>query len=382
MRRAILLWAGLLIGISSVLLLVIRPLADGARAPWWESEWRSHPEVLATVRARRAAFAEEERLQQAWLRAHARAVASASALRADQPFTVLAHTGVPPVVRSRFDSIARAELLAIGAPIPRHRVLLAIEVDSTLTVGWPYQRIIVLPQRASDPCTVIMRVSRTRSTQLGLHPEDRLLGTCAFYAAFGTPGAGTDTWLRATRQGSVAYLQAPPALAADTGMIDPSAYRRDRPLHLRGCRAGRLDGCAAAISPSAANAQPFDIDSYQYFYEGPALRDWSPTEVIVRSPGSVSNSLSPVSHGLTAALAKVLGPERFGTLWRSERGIEQEFERQEGRPLAAWTSEHVLGRMEPYDPGPGLPGLQVALALAILASTAAVAFVRAPRQLS
>jgi hypothetical protein len=381
MRRAILRWAGLLAGISVALVLVIRPLESGPSEPWSEREWRSHPEVLAALRARRAALVEEERLQQLWIRAHARAVASASALRADQPFTVLASNSVPPVVRSRFDSIARAELRASGAPTPRHRVVLAIELDSTLRVGWPYQRIVVLPQRPDDPCTVIMRVSRTKSREFGLHAEDRLLGTCAFYAAFGTPGTGTATWLRETRQGSVAFLETPPGQAADTGMIDASAYRREWPLHLRGCRAGRLDGCAAAISPTAANAQPFDL-RYQYYFEEYSSQDWSPTDVDVNWPGSLANSLSAVSYGLTAALAKELGPERFGTLWRSERGIEQEFERQEGRLLAAWTGEYVLTRMKPYNPGPGLPTVQVAFALAIITAAAVLAFLRAPRQMS
>lgn len=381
MSRAIVRWAGLLAGVSIALILVIRPLDHAPSEPWWEREWRSHPEVLATGRARRAAIADEERLKELWLRAHARAVASSSALRVDQPFTVLASNTVPPVVRARLDSIARAELRATGEAAPRHRVVVAIEVDSTLTVGWPYLRIIVLPQQPGDPCTVIMRVSRTKSTQFGLHPEDRLLGTCAFYAAFGTPGAGTDAWLRETRQGSVAFLQTPAGQAADTGMIDASAYRRDWPLHLRSCRAGQFAGCAAAISPSAANRQPFDI-RYRYYFEEVSTPDWSPTEVIVRWPGSLTSSLSSVSYGLTAALAKDLGPERFGTLWRSDRGIEQEFERQEGRPLASWVGEYVLRRMEPYDPGPGLPAVQVAFALAILTAAGAVAFLRSPRHMS
>jgi hypothetical protein len=381
MSRAILRWAGILAGVSAVLILVIRPLAEEPSEPWWERDWRGYPQVLEAGRARRAALAEEERLQRTWLRAHARAVAAASAPRAEAPYTLLAAAGVPPVVRSRFDSIAREELRATGQPAPRHRVVLAIELDTALAVAWQYERITVLPQRERDPCTVIMRVSRTKSPYFGLNPEDRLLGTCAFYAAFGTPGAGTAAWLRETRHGSVAYLHTPPAQAADTGMIPQSDYRRDWPLHLRGCRAGRLDACAAAISPTLANAQPFDVER-DYYAEFSTTRDRSPAEVIVRSPASLSSSLSPVSFGLTAALAKDLGAERFGALWRSERGIEQEFERQEGRPLAAWTGEYVLRRMEPYDPGPGLPAVQVAFALAILAATVAVVYFRVPRQLS
>jgi hypothetical protein len=385
MSRQILRWAGLIAGISIVLAVAIRPLDEGPREAWWEQDWRSHPELLEAGRARRAAFNEEERLKRAWLQAHARAVATASASRADQPFTLLAAAGVPPVVSARYDSIARSELRATGEPAPRHRVVLAIELDSSLSIGWPYQRIVVLPQRASDPCTVIMRVSRTsvnrtRSSYFGLHPEDRLLGTCAFYAAFGTPGAGTATWLRDTRQATVAYLQPPPAQATDTGRIDATWYR-DFPLQLRGCRAERLDACAAVISPTAASAQPFYIEDQTYFEEF-ARRDWSATDIVERSPRSLSSELAPVSYGLAAALVKDLGPERFGTLWRSDRGIEQEFERQEGRPLAAWAGEYILTRMEPYDAGPGLPAVQVAFAVAILAFGTALTLLRSPRQLS
>lgn len=374
-------WVALLGGIALVATVALWPRhAERDYYDWEESGWVDHPEVLEALRASRAANTHFSDLRRRWIRVDSRALAAAN--RDARGLTVTTSAGLRPENRSRFEQFARRELGGLGISEPRHPVAVRIELDTSREAGTFYERITVLPRAVTEPCVVIIRTNASTSRQMTLHAEDRLLGTCAFFAAFGPPGAATVRWLVDTRGLSAEYLQPPPGLAADTGRIVTSSYRRERPLSLRACRAGLLAACGQLVEPTAGRA---DWDAFgRRPWEEPAssrLTDDYP-EVMVRWPGALAQELMPLSGGLLARLAEELGAERFEALWRSEAGLASEYERREGRTLEEWTREYVLSRTAPYDPGPGIPALPAALGIAIVLGFAALATLRARRVMS
>ena len=74
----------------------------------------------------------------------------------------------------------------------------------------------MLPERPGDACVVVFRLPTAQRTSFTPAATQRLLGTCAFYAAFGQPGEGTQRWLAETRGVSARYLVRPSAFADDT----------------------------------------------------------------------------------------------------------------------------------------------------------------------
>ena len=302
----------------------------------------------------------------------------------------LAHTLPPVPVQTplvRFDpripsgavdhlrATIASELSAVSANPPRHALAVIVVVD-TGRIGGVYRRAVVLPGRGEEPCTVVLTVVLTEAlihaATLTLSPTDRLLGTCAFYAAYGAPGAATAAWLRESRAASAQFLQLP---SGYTG----SMRRRQLDAGFTAeasCRAGRREACLTLFAPSRGV---------------PIFEDQTPAESLESTavPGTQSYwtlwylpeeyLLQP---GMLGALASELGPLHFGELWRGDRSIADGYRAREGRPLDEWLYEYIAARTLPYSAGPGIGALAWLLASGLVVLAVAATLRRTPRVLS
>lgn len=328
---------------------------------WREWGWEHDSVVLGAIRTREPLRQRANLLERRWEYAEARA-SVAPATSADG-LTLVTPGDFPPARRTALEAAARAELRLAGVQVPKHPVTVRVLADTGRDGNYRYRRFVVLPSSATDPCGIVLRAPSHRLRSLELASEDRLLGTCAFYAAFGDPGAGMARWLRDTRATTAAYLTPPPTVAADTALLDATwrRYYSDELLVVRGCRAHVARACEMAMTPDLASVRAVAIDGLSPGFE--AL--WEDADVVPYGAGVLDHPAAPVTFGLLGALAADLGERRFAAIWTSDLAPPEAFERLEARPLAAWMDEHVAREVRPYrrGPGPALPQMIVALAL-------------------
>ena len=216
--------------------------------------------------------------------------------------------------------------------------------------------------------------------RLGLDGSGDLLGTCAFYAAFGAPGTAVDAWLHSTRFASARYLSSTSSTRDESTELDLSAsfalYYRDG-FQMASCRAGRSASCAAFFSPDPRAVPPFEPQ--------PALLD----ELASFEPGTEVGSFYRfdggdwnAQGGLLNALATDLGRERFGEMWRGPNSLAESYAAEAGRPLAEFVADYVARRTLPYRAGPGLPPVPAALGIGLTLLALVIALRYAPRKAS
>jgi hypothetical protein len=274
------------------------------------------------------------------------------------------------------------ELRGAGSDPIRYPITIIARLDTSLA-GGIYTQAIVLPERAGEPCTVVFSLPAAQRNKFQASAAHRVLGTCAFYAAFGAPGAATTRWLLETRGASARYLKPPSAFAGDTSRMRLGVTYigwDNLSESLLRCRMAIAEGCDRFIGP----------DTYSPgFYEQVEAVAIDRTPLRTAFPGvDVLNSTtwSPdgprLRAGALAALAAELGSERFGALWRDERGLQDAYAASAGRPLSSWVARYVESRTSEYVAGPGIPALQVALALVIALAAFGLGVTRSPRQMT
>lgn len=310
-------------------------------------------------------------------RATARELAPTSA---PPGLTVRPGAGVPSTVVDVITTTARAEVAALGVDQARHPVVVmaVAEFDGPQA---RYSRTIVLPTSPEGPCTVIVQIPNKQFKSFNISAVDRILGTCAFHARYGTPGAATNTWLRETRVARAAYLTPPASRGEDTTMVRSGRWPFSTALPLRGCRAGRPALCDLLLSPNPASNDTLD---YAYYFEGSGTEARRSrrfhSDVVVFGATELGSDRANVLAGLLAGMARSIGPERFGSLWRGDGPIAG-FERSEGRPASAWAAEFLSTRVHAEDVGAGIT-LGIAVLTALLATGIAVLAIRiTPRQM-
>lgn len=281
-------------------------------------------------------------------------------------------------VRRRFDD----EVREAGGGASRFPLALVVRIDSTNPTGI-YQRAVALPERAGDPCTIVLTVPFNLRNTLFLVATQRLLGTCAFYAAHGAPGPEVERWLRDTRVASAQYIARPNAFVGDTADLDLSArwygFTTDAAALVR-CRTGAEEACLRWLSPDPSAPALFE----QSREAGRAI-DRTPLATVAPGTeayqsGSWGGDLYLLRGGLLGAMAQELGPQRFGALWRDGRPLEESFRANEGRTLGAWVADYVAERTEPYVAGPGLRLLPILLSLALAVGATLLGIFRSPRR--
>ncbi len=308
-----------------------------ASRPWWEQAYEGDSAALANERAARAALVRRAQLESQWRRAHAHARIVEVPVRAG--LTVVSDPAIPAATRRVFEEAVRAELDAIGATVPRHPIVLRIESDTTSIVGFHYRTGIVLPATADGACGVFITVPSRQRRAPTISAWDRVLGTCAFFAAYGTPGPGMRDWLLRTRATAAEYLTPPPAIAGAPQVVAIAPWRRE--YELAACRAGVAAWCEELIERRGLRPLTM-IES--------ALGDSivAAPNVAIRTNGLLAGERSVVNGGLLTALAKELGDRRFAMLWTSDEGPSTTYAALEGLPLSTWVNEHVAEHVAPY----------------------------------
>jgi len=316
-------------------------------------------------------------------RAEAREIARAlPTVRAEEPFVRIdPRLGKESAerLRRRFDS----ELREAGGDVPKHAIALVVRVDSANPTAI-YYRAVALPDRAGEACTIVLTVPFNQRNSLYLVATQRLLGTCAFYAAHGAPGPEVERWLRDTRFAAAQYLQRPGAFVGDTAKlrlrVQWYGFGADAASLVR-CRTGVEADCLLFLSPDPARPAIFEESRGGAAVDRSALVTVAPGTDVYLS-GSWGGETYQLRGAMLAAMADELGPERFGALWRDSRPLEESFRANEGRSLGAWVVQYVAERVEPYVAGPGLRLLPIFLSLAVLVGASLLGIFRSQRRMT
>lgn len=279
------------------------------------------------------------------------------------PTKLIMLPGIEPRRARAFEQDVRAEFAALGVPrVPVRIVLLA---DSQLSAQ--YRKSTVIPQHDSQPCVVVVAISG-RGRADGAFEDDRLLGTCAFYAKFGQAGSGMRAWLEASRgiaagiDTALPRTQAPRTLRKLTGGLIGQLPAE------AACLAGNDDGCAESV------LSPLDIRSIKPIVP-PSERT---AGVFVSFNGS--NRYGPGS--LLAEMREFVGDQRFEQIWTSSEDPATAFKTATGEHIAVFARPILLREALPHEPGPMRSGLPLLLSLGVGATAAALAITRTRRERS
>ena len=187
------------------------------------------------------------------------------------------------------------------------------------------------------------------------------LGTCAYYARFGTPGHAVDQWLGSRAFDLVQYPWGL-ALPADSAW-PPLQLDRNQPWFWAfvyrfpstgvACIAGRRLACRAAVLAKGVGDPGSAIVS--------AERAW------LHPPAPAG------AERYFADLVDHLGPERFGRLWNSELPVDTALAAALREPVGEWTRRWQATLVPPIRLGPVAP--PSAIVLAALFGVAAVVLV-------
>lgn len=348
-----------------------RPAGGGGSAAL-VSATESMYSVADTSRALDDAYARADSRSRA--RAHEGALATTPSVaprtvRMSDQFSFVIDTGISVKSRALVEKIARQE-----APSPQAKIAIITMIDPYLFFP-RYRRLVVLPSSPDGPCTVVLRLSFRFPVFNGTGDNDRLLGTCAFYAKFGAPGRGMRDWLERTGLRSAGYLQ-PPASHGVGGQLTPMHVSSlGRIGVVAACRAKR-EGACDRLFDAEESATPSAFGR-------PLVRvsDLSFDDVSLSSPFTHGSPTATVGTGLLASLAADLGDDRFRTLWRTDTPLRETFEQTEGRPLAAWVESFVDARMYEYHAGPAPTNIQWAAILIVFGVALSMAL-RSTRKLT
>lgn len=368
--------ATLLFAVSAVVLLVpgAAPVERDRFMGWYPED----PELETAARRRWAIGRTEAALEEALDRVDARERARAARRGAGPGLTFRMDPAIPAALRSEIEVAARDEIAAAGPGAPRHPVVVAAALADDRRPS-RYLRWVVLPGQSAEPCVVLLRFSPAAVLTERLEVTDRVLGSCAFYAAFGAPGAGMSAWLLSTGLRSAGYLQPPAAIAEDTTRIAiPRTASGTISLGLWACAAGRADACRGIFSPERDGIRSLRWDALSL--SPPQMIETD--EVAVFSSTSLSSAFSPVSYGLLAAMATAIGPAQFESVWRSTEPPEEAFQSQMGEPIEAWLGRHVAARIEPYHAGAMPPVSRTLAVIALIVGAGAAGIGWAPRRVS
>lgn len=346
---------------------------DGDEANWLQRFlWDPQERELYGAWARASGAAASLRLDFAQLESVEKAKQAAAA---DGGLRVLIEPDVGEKARRSVLEAVRRELDAIGASTPRYPVAIAMLRDTTQR--WHYRRTVVLPREVGAPCTVVVRERGRSPAFAGVVSGDRVLGACAFYAAYGAPGAGMQDWLTRTRMRSASYLLgrtvATELETARSADMRPRAYSASQ--HVAACRAGRSDGCLRLFNAEEVDARAMFTEREPNFQVA-GLASYDPNTLRVGEP------MSATSYGLLGALAHDLGPAAFERIWTSDAGPAAAYEAETGDPLDTWVAQHVSGIVPEYHAGPLPPVGKLMLLTLLITVTAGGAIRFSRRQLS
>lgn len=348
-------------------------IAPGDR-PQVERDWRSwryrtSPQVLAAAEAWIAVRDTVAAQEHVWelTDSRERAVRALPASAAREGFAVVADADVPAAFRDGIESVVREEIGEIAGGRAQYPVVVRVLVDTIVHPVNTYRRAVVLPQVAGEPCNVIMRLSRNTQAWSQRAGRERLLGTCGFYAAYGAPGVGMHAWLLETGMRTAAYVSSPVPWVTRTEQLNAESW-----LELAACRTGRTAGCADIFNGRR--------ERLQWFMETRLIE--STPGVSVQAPLVYFNAYERVSRGLLGEISRSLGPVTFAALWQSAEPPERAMQQLTGMSPAEWVQQRVAVSVRPYNPGPSVPTLPLAMGLLLFAGLTTWTMVRVKREMT
>ena len=297
-----------------------------------------------------------------------------AALPAGQP-RLLIDPLLPATHRSVIERAVARQWASLRIGHARVAVVVAVVVDTLPRRDLPgggrgqvaYDYVIPAGEDAASRCIAIVSLRSRQVVQPGTQrtltevatvqrSAPSLLGPCAFFARFGTPGAKIHSWLRSRSYdvvGSARWWTIPADDALAIGERWRVANAGGPPASVFwlspdaiACTAGKTARCVASLAPDSSDAA---ID------EG-AL-------VMMRTTRDAH--WGTMSERYVADLVSVLGPERFERFWRSDLDPDAALRAVGGVPLAVWTHEWASGLLGPQRVGPGLSIAEVVAAMTL-----------------
>ena len=278
-----------------------------------------------------------------------------------------------PTVLGGLSGSAASVTEAVAAIVPRDTsiaIAIAVAPNETMTRGGRRiysNRIWYAFPNATDGRTCLVIVPRAFAGARSPSEIYRILGPCAFYAAFGQPGQGIEAWLHAVnyhpaQEGDWNSPRLPPgrlSIADFSEVTMPQllgggavfATRQGISLAAAGCAAGRPDRCGPAL-----DMNPW----YVRFVDQPHSADkpaW---------PGASSDQ-----SWYFADLVRDRGHERFARFWRSPLPRDSAFAQAYGLSIEDWTQHWLAGRHPDVRVGPAIRLSSVLLGLLFAAGLVA-----------
>lgn len=344
MKRIAVSIMGLLAAGMTFVLLVPDFSTELSRAAMWRS---SIPEVAA-LEVLLAARQDSVRGFQG-ARERLVAIEAARALPSTgRAYAFSADAALRPGTRAAFDAQLRSELAPLADSL-EYPVRVHLEQDTTIVGG--YRRIVVLPRNDREPCTLVILLSNARERDIRPASDDRLIGTCGFYAAFGAPGSGMQRWLFSTRG----------AMAASDIAI---------PTRGNGERHRLTDG-DVIVAPEVAACAAGNDSACVLTWEGSewmrrlANRDSLFSEATAGTVRAFQYTAQTVPGRNLGDLRAFMSDQNFRRLWRSAEEPVVAYESIEGRSIAYFARERLLAEIEPRRPGPLHANLPTALGAAV-----------------
>jgi hypothetical protein len=208
----------------------------------------------------------------------------------------------------------------------------------------PIEVLHLLPDDApGSRCVAIVRLrSADVAPVVEAAAQGTLLGPCGFYAAFGRPGPAIREWLVGSQfaLARVSDWRTPRAPAVPNAQ---DVY--ELPATAAGCLARGGAGCDAAIGVGSLGAAAGPAGVVDALPHGSAMRG-----VVFGGP-RFGDRLGAEEQWFLADLARMLGAERFGELWRSADAVPAAIARATGRSSAG-VVRGWLERRHPLRPEP------------------------------
>jgi hypothetical protein len=342
-------------------------------------------------------------VQRAWVLSRTLALrdsllrATASSWRPEEHLRVVVARHLPVSLRAAIDTTLAPARALLGAAGAGARVLVAAVEDTLAPPDLPgalprgIELAYLLPQ-ATDrrTCLVIATLGRDaigtlrggmtadsllrrglRSRWIDQGSLGELLGPCAFYGAFGSPGKGLAGWLQSTDYVpalDAAYFvggAAPPPPPPEP-VTSPAWWRQRWAMDLRpdleACASGQPERCRRAV---LAPSEPWSL------WYAPQFRIGAELSVpglpnLGRLGRAAIQALDVLEAEFLDDLLGEIGPQRFAVLWRSDEPLEQAFARVVGQPLGTWTMRWVQRRLGKAPRGPTVPLPAALWALALI----------------
>jgi hypothetical protein len=266
-----------------------------------------------------------------------------------EQFRVFISTDLSPALRTRIESLI--EKARRAKPGDRVGIDVVAVLDSARTVrGVPYMESgtrvgYAMPKQAGDRCVIYLRLADPVQSDRALTGEfgsdaaiNQFLGPCAYFGAFGMPGAQVSSWFA-----SIGWK-----LAVD-GSWDPNTaprkltMYRDYMMYARRdvngipCLVGEERACLAAAGLADSLRRPASGDM-QFMHLG-----------IYRFG---TNSFGARGGGVLAAAVRQLGRDRFSRFWTSDQPVPQAFASAAGEPMGKWLSQWMQGEYGDIERGP------------------------------